>query len=105
MAEGEVRQYWVRNDRGTMWGPLTLPTIELLVESGSIKGKLQVSEDGLNFAFPWRFPEVRDVFPRALWGDGAPAGLAPASGDAISLGPTPAAIPGAAPHAGPGATP
>jgi hypothetical protein len=111
MAEGEVRQYWVRNDRGTMWGPLTLPTIELLVESGSIKGKLQVSEDGINFAFPWRFPEARDVFPRALWGDGAPNAPAPAPG-AISLGPTPeagpggmpgAVTPGAAPMAGPGA--
>ncbi|MBZ4415172.1 DnaJ domain-containing protein [Myxococcus sp. RHSTA-1-4] len=109
MAEGEVRQYWVRNDRGTMWGPLTLPTIELLVESGSIKGKLQVSEDGLNFAFPWRFPEVREIFPRALWGDGAPADLAPAA-PAISLGPTPGAAPAAVPQtgvpaAGPGAAP
>ncbi|MFP2899832.1 molecular chaperone DnaJ, partial [Corallococcus sp. 4LFB] len=73
MAEGEVRQYWVRNDRGTTWGPLTGPTIELLIDSGSIQGKLQVSSDGLQFAFPWRFPEVRDAFPRELWGDGAPA--------------------------------
>ncbi|MFP2911130.1 molecular chaperone DnaJ, partial [Pyxidicoccus sp. 3LFB2] len=99
MAEGEVRQYWVRNDRGTMWGPLTLPTIELLVESGSIKGKLQVSEDGLNFAYPWRFPEVRDAFPRALWGDGAPDVPVTAPG-AVS----PGAAPGA-PVAGPGAAP
>ncbi|WP_164007967.1 DnaJ domain-containing protein [Pyxidicoccus trucidator] len=108
MAEGEVRQYWVRNDRGTMWGPLTLPTIELLVESGSIKGKLQVSEDGLNFAFPWRFPEARDSFPRALWGDGAPE--VPAGAPASSPGPRPAAAPGGqpppgAPVAGPGAAP
>ncbi|MFP2960783.1 hypothetical protein ACLEPN_23945, partial [Myxococcus sp. 1LA] len=76
MAEGEVRQYWVRNDRGTMWGPLTLPTIELLIESGSIQGRLQMSEDGLNFAFPWRFPEAREVVPRELWGPGAPAASA-----------------------------
>ncbi|HZI10293.1 MAG TPA: DUF4388 domain-containing protein, partial [Myxococcus sp.] len=114
MAEGEVRQYWVRNDKGTMWGPLTLVTIELLIESGSIKGKLQVSEDGLNFAFPWRFPEVLEVFPPALWGPGAPAAPAAPAAGAIALGPDVGAAPGAgtpgaaapqAPMAGPGARP
>ncbi|NVJ02352.1 DnaJ domain-containing protein [Myxococcus sp. AM009] len=115
MAEGEVRQYWVRNDRGTMWGPLTLPTIELLIESGSIQGRLQMSEDGLNFAFPWRFPEARDVVPRELWGPGAPAASAAeqaapvgvVSGAPVVTGPgaRPAAGPGVAPGAGPGAAP
>ncbi|GEN05353.1 hypothetical protein MFU01_03900 [Myxococcus fulvus] len=121
MAEGDVRQYWVRNDRGTLWGPLTLPTIELLIDSGAIKGKLQVSEDGLNFAFPWRFPEAREVFPRELWGDGAPANLGPgpqapaARPDVPVAGPggvpmagpsgVPTAGPGAAPMAGPGGVP
>ncbi|GMU02843.1 hypothetical protein KH5H1_69630 [Corallococcus caeni] len=108
MAEGEVRQYWVRNDRGTTWGPLTGPTIELLIDSGSIQGKLQVSSDGLQFAFPWRFPEVRDAFPRELWGDGAPASLVQSAPAAIvppppGPGPAPMAGPGAAPMAGPGA--
>ncbi|WP_223642430.1 DnaJ domain-containing protein [Corallococcus sp. EGB] len=102
MAEGEVRQYWVRNDRGTTWGPLTGPTIELLIDSGSIQGKLQVSTDGLQFAFPWRFPEVRDVFPRELWGDGAPASLVQSAPAAIA---PPPPGPGAAPAAGPGARP
>ncbi|MFY2560146.1 DnaJ domain-containing protein [Corallococcus terminator] len=117
MAEGDVRQYWVRNDRGTLWGPLTLPTIELLIDSGSIKGKLQVSEDGINFAFPWRFPETRDTFPRELWGDGAPdvprgAGSAPAIGQSQWTGADggapmagPGANPGGMPTAGPGANP
>ncbi|RKH61273.1 DUF4388 domain-containing protein, partial [Corallococcus aberystwythensis] len=119
MAEGEVRQYWVRNDRGTTWGPLTGATIELLIDSGSIQGKLQVSNDGLQFAFPWRFPEVRDAFPRELWGDGAPASLLqsspaaivppppPGPGSAPGAGPAavPMAGPGAAPAAGPGAMP
>ncbi|NVJ23302.1 DnaJ domain-containing protein [Myxococcus sp. AM011] len=117
MAEGDVRQYWVRNDRGTLWGPLTLPTIELLIDSGSIKGKLQVSEDGINFAFPWRFPEARDTFPRELWGDGAPdvprgAGSAPAIGQSQWTGADggapvagPGANPGGMPTAGPGANP
>ncbi|WP_341870751.1 DUF4388 domain-containing protein, partial [Corallococcus terminator] len=107
MAEGEVRQYWVRNDRGTTWGPLTGPTIELLIDSGAIQGRIQVSNDGLQFAFPWRFPEVRDVFPRELWGDGAPASLlqsapvAPPPPGPVSQ--QPVAGPVAAPMAGPGA--
>ncbi|WP_375756614.1 DnaJ domain-containing protein [Corallococcus exercitus] len=110
MAEGEVRQYWVRNDRGTTWGPLTGATIELLIDSGSIQGKLQVSTDGLQFAFPWRFPEVRDAFPRELWGDGAPASLVQSAPAAIAPPPpgpgaAPMAGPGAAPMAGPGASP
>ncbi|WP_141255392.1 DnaJ domain-containing protein [Myxococcus sp. CA006] len=116
MAEGEVRQYWVRNDRGTMWGPLTLPTIELLIESGSIQGRLQMSEDGLNFAFPWRFPEAREVVPRELWGPGAPpvsaaeqaapgapVGVAPGAPVTAGPGVRPAAGPGVAPSPGPGA--
>ncbi|QDE95402.1 MULTISPECIES: DnaJ domain-containing protein [Myxococcus] len=116
MAEGEVRQYWVRNDRGTMWGPLTLPTIELLIESGSIQGRLQMSEDGLNFAFPWRFPEAREVVPRELWGPGAPpvsaseqaapgapVGVAPRAPVMGGPGVRSAAGPGVVPSAGPGA--
>ncbi|QAT82652.1 PT repeat/DnaJ domain-containing protein [Corallococcus coralloides] len=110
MAEGEVRQYWVRNDRGTTWGPLTGATIELLIDSGSIQGKLQVSSDGLQFAFPWRFPEVRDAFPRELWGDGAPASLLQSTPAAIAPPPpgpgaAPVAGPAAVPMAGPGAAP
>ncbi|MCY1036259.1 DnaJ domain-containing protein [Corallococcus sp. BB11-1] len=108
MAEGEVRQYWVRNDRGTTWGPLTAPTIELLIDSGAIQGRIQVSNDGLQFAFPWRFPEVRDVFPRELWGDGAPASLVQSAPIAPPPPPgpvaqSPVAGPVAAPMAGPGA--
>jgi hypothetical protein len=114
MAEGEVRQYFIRNDKGTLWGPLTLPTIELLIDNGVIQGRLQVSEDGLNFAYPGRFPHIRDAFPREMWGDVIAAGetvqvaktelppellgqTAPSPG-----APTPA-VPGMAPMAGPGA--
>ncbi|KFA94392.1 hypothetical protein Q664_03145, partial [Archangium violaceum Cb vi76] len=74
MAEGEVRQYFVRNEQGTIWGPLALPTIELLIDNGVIQGQLQVSEDGINFAFPGRFPHLRDSFPRETWGDVVPPG-------------------------------
>jgi tetratricopeptide (TPR) repeat protein len=114
MAEGEVRQYFIRNDKGTLWGPLTLSTIELLIDNGVIQGRLQVSEDGLNFAFPGRFPHIRDAFPREMWGDVIAAGetvqvakteLPPEllGQTAPALGaPAPAAT-GMAPMAGPGA--
>ncbi|WP_338034360.1 DUF4388 domain-containing protein, partial [Hyalangium minutum] len=113
MAEGDVRQYFIRNDKGTLWGPLTLPTIELLLDNGVIQGRVQVSEDGLHFAFPGRFPHIRDAFPRELWGDV----IAP--GETVQMARTevppemmgqsapppgaPAPIAGAAPAAGPGA--
>ncbi|WP_225413336.1 DnaJ domain-containing protein [Stigmatella hybrida] len=116
MAEGEVRQYFVRNDKGMIWGPLALPTIELLIDNGAIQGRLQVSEDGIHFAFPGRFPHIRDAFPRELWGDvvtpatAAPAAPAPSAAPAparVSSAPvlTPAGPPGApaAPVATPGA--
>ncbi len=114
MAEGEVRQYFIRNDKGTLWGPLTLPTIELLIDNGVIQGRLQVSEDGLNFAYPGRFPHIRDAFPRELWGDVIAAGetvqVAKTELPPELLGqkaPSPGApapvMPGAAPRTGPGA--
>ena len=65
----EPLQVTVRNEQGKLWGPLALATVELLIDSGLIVGRLQVSTDGLNFAFPGRFPGIRKAFPRALWGD------------------------------------
>ncbi|HCF62183.1 MAG TPA: molecular chaperone DnaJ, partial [Myxococcales bacterium] len=65
----EPRQYWIRNDRGKMWGPLTFATIELLVSNGLVPGRLQASRDGLNFLFPGRLPDLREAFPKELWGD------------------------------------
>ncbi|HEX8700027.1 MAG TPA: DnaJ domain-containing protein [Myxococcaceae bacterium] len=126
MAEGEGRQYFVRNDKGTVWGPLTLPTIELLIDNGAIQGRLQVSEDGINFAYPGRFPHLRDAFPREMWGDviapgetvritktelpvqmGGPsapvAPAAPVAGTAAMAGPG-AVAQANAPRPGPGAT-
>ncbi|WP_309890473.1 DUF4388 domain-containing protein [Archangium sp.] len=117
MAEGEVRQYFVRNDQGTIWGPLALPTIELLIDNGSIQGRIQVSEDGINFAFPGRFPHIRDAFPRELWGDVIAPGPSTPVGGAVPTGPSmppapkpgmapgaPASGPAGVPRAGPGAT-
>ncbi|QRK12822.1 DnaJ domain-containing protein [Archangium violaceum] len=113
MAEGDVRQYFVRNEQGAIWGPLALPTIELLIDNGAIQGRLQVSEDGINFAFPGRFPHIRDAFPREMWGDVVPPGpSAPATPPAGAMPPGPqpgrppaAPAPGTAPSAGPGAMP
>ena len=117
MAEGDVRQYFVRNDQGTIWGPLALPTIELLIDNGSIQGRIQVSEDGINFAFPGRFPHIRDAFPRELWGDVIAPGPSTPVGGAVPTGPSmppapkpgmapgaPASAPAGVPRAGPGAT-
>src|SRR5687767_2510122 len=98
MAEGDVRQYFVRNDQGTVWGPLALTTIELLIDSGSMPGRLQVSEDGINFAAPGRFPHLRDSFPREHWGDVVPPGPS-----APAAPPAGAAPPGLRPSMPPGA--
>jgi hypothetical protein len=109
MAEGEARQYFVRNEKGTVWGPLTLSTIELLIDNGAIQGRLQVSEDGVRFAYPGRFPHIRDAFPRELWGDvvaeGETVKVAKAELPPGMMGqsaPAPG-MPAAAPMAGPGA--
>ncbi len=109
MAEGEVQQYFVRNEKGTIWGPLTLSTIELLIDNGVIQGRLQVSEDGLRFAFPGRFPHLRDAFPRELWGDviaqGETVQVAKAELPPELLGQSAPVPPGAASPQGPGGAP
>jgi len=62
-------QIFVRNREGKVFGPIEPPTVELLIESGVLQGLLQVSTDGEHYALPFRFPELRDFFPRHLWGD------------------------------------
>jgi len=83
-------QIFVRNREGKVFGPIEPSTVELLIESGVLQGLLQVSTDGEHYALPFRFPELRDVFPRHLWGDDgrkdvqldaeAPAAPVPAAG-------------------------
>ena len=62
-------QIFVRNREGKVFGPIEPSTVELLIESGALQGMLQVSTDGEHYALPFRFPELRDFFPRHLWGD------------------------------------
>jgi|KBSMisStandDraft_5_1062788.scaffolds.fasta_scaffold01843_4 hypothetical protein len=62
-------QIFVRNREGKVFGPIEPSTVELLIESGALQGLLQVSTDGERYALPFRFPELRDFFPRHLWGD------------------------------------
>src|SRR5690242_10229257 len=62
-------QIFVRNRQGQAFGPIEPSTVELLIESGALQGLLQVSTDGEHYALPFRFPELRDFFPRHLWGD------------------------------------
>jgi tetratricopeptide (TPR) repeat protein len=123
----ELVQIFVRNDQGTVWGPLAPATIELLIDNGLLTGKLQVALDGVNYTFPGRVPKVRQYFPRELWGEaiapgddlnqpppppppvpqemqGGDAAVAAAAGAPVLSpdAPAPMAGPGAAPMAGPG---
>ncbi len=107
-------QVFVRNDKGRLWGPLAPQSLELLLDNGLIEGRIQLSIDGLNFAWPGRFEDLREFVPTELWGDG----LVPqrsTTGDAQTTAqaaqPTevppvanraPVAGPGAVPLAGPG---
>jgi hypothetical protein len=68
MAEAGT-QIFVRNREGKVYGPIEPSTVELLVEGGVLQGLLQVSLNGVDYALPYRFPEIRDFFPRHLWGD------------------------------------
>jgi hypothetical protein len=68
MAEAGT-QIFVRNREGKVYGPIEPSTVELLVEGGVLQGLLQVSLNGEDYALPHRFPEIRDFFPRHLWGD------------------------------------
>ncbi len=62
-------QIFVRNREGKVFGPIEPSTVELLIEGGILQGLLQVSTDGESYALPFRFPQIRDFFPRHLWGD------------------------------------
>jgi hypothetical protein len=62
-------QIFVRNREGKVFGPIEPSTVELLIDGGVLQGLLQVSTDGERYALPYRFPELRDFFPRHLWGD------------------------------------
>src|SRR5690349_7517555 len=98
-STNEPQQLFVHNDKGKLWGPITLATLELLLDNGLIDGRIQLSLDGVNFVFPGRFPELRDSVPHELWGEGAPppgaaapapitAPAAPAATIQLGAGPT-----------------
>jgi curved DNA-binding protein CbpA len=70
MAAPEPQQIFVRNIKGGRWGPLTPQDLERLLQAGEIPGAIQVSFDGVNFAFPGRFPQLRAHVPPELWGPG-----------------------------------
>ncbi|MGV3624368.1 MAG: hypothetical protein ACO1OB_26345, partial [Archangium sp.] len=107
-------QVWVRNDKGQVYGPLSPPSVELLIDNGVIGGRLQVSTDGQNYVFPGRVPGLRMIFPREVWGEtvvpgddldnewGRVAMPAALPGQPGAQASTPSGI-NAAPVAGPGA--
>jgi hypothetical protein len=88
MEEVLPTQIFVRNDKGTIWGPLTPATVELLIDNGAIQGRVQLSLDGQNYVLPGRLPNIRMHVPRALWGDV----IAP--GEDLERPPPPPPIPG-----------
>lgn len=65
----ENLQVWVRNDKGQVYGPLSPPSVELLIDNQVIGGRMQVSTDGVNYVFPGRVPGLRMIFPKETWGD------------------------------------
>ncbi len=65
-------QIWVRNDKGRVWGPLMPATLELLFDQSLIPGRIQLSMNGRDFAYPGRLIEVRDCVPKELWGEQGP---------------------------------
>lgn len=87
-AEVEPRQYWVRSANGKTWGPLTFASLDLFVANKIIEGRCQVSVDGERFADPGRFPDVRDAFPKEMWGSTEPLpGLEPVAPVLTPAGP------------------
>lgn len=69
MSEQQQLQVWVRNDKGLVYGPLSPPSVELLIDNGIIGGRLQVSTNGENYVYPGRVPGLRMIFPKDTWGD------------------------------------
>jgi hypothetical protein len=101
--DSEPIQIFIKNEQGQIWGPLTPGTVELMLDNGIVKGRVMVSKDGQRYAMPGRFPELRDSFPRDLWGVDVPADEAPPPASPVPPTPMPAA-PAGAPRPGPGAT-
>ncbi len=109
----DVVQVWVRTDKGQVFGPLSPPSVELLIDNGVLLGRVQVSLDGSNYVFPGRMPGIRMVFPKQLWGEGPlpPSELDEAWSKAVppaplpntETGPRPPTTGAAAPAPGPGA--
>jgi tetratricopeptide (TPR) repeat protein len=64
-----VQQIFVRDTEGKVYGPLEPGTVELLIDGGVLNGALLVSTDGVRYASPARYPQLKDFFPRHLWAD------------------------------------
>lgn len=111
LSMSEALQVWVRNDKGQVYGPLSPPSVELLIDNGVIAGRLQVSTNGMDYMFPGRVPGLRMIFPKESWGDTVVPGdeldaqwsqvQMPAALGAVAPASTPSGL-HAAPVAGPG---
>ena len=68
---------FVKDETGKVHGPLTFSAVGQLVASGILKGRVQMSVDGFQYADPGKFPNLRDLFPRSMWGQTAAVTDAP----------------------------
>lgn len=65
-SEPPVERYWIRNERGRVWGPFTLDALGR-VDLGQREGfdRIQVSLDGRSFQLGSEFPRVQQALERA----------------------------------------
>jgi DnaJ-domain-containing protein 1 len=83
-------QLWIRTETGRVLGPHGPGTLASLAEAGAFGARWEASRDGILFAEPRYFPELRGVIPAALHGEpeaGAPPAAAPADGPLPELVP------------------
>ncbi|RMG18858.1 MAG: DUF4388 domain-containing protein, partial [Deltaproteobacteria bacterium] len=92
----QPKSYFIRNDKGKVWGPMQASTLAILIPQGAFPGRLQASEDGERYAMIGRFAELREVLPQEVWGvspDEVAAGAAPAEAAAAPPGAVPTVSP------------
>ena len=87
-------QVFIRTADGKVFGPLVPASVEMLIDTGTLRGRIEMSLDGETYARPGEIAEVRECFDRALWlGDADAARVAAQSAPAAEPEPAPAPAP------------
>lgn len=89
-------QLWIRTEAGRVLGPLGPGTLAILAGAGTFGTRCEVSRDGILFAEPGIFPELRGVLPDSFFAP--PGGTTPAPASAAAppspeAGPLPELVP------------